>query len=667
MKIEKKESTLKTNALDASVTEHSINKEDQAKLMEILATSLYSDGHLAAVREPLCNAYDAMYESGNNNYKSIVVSLPNELNPTFSVSDNGTGIADVSYITSLGKSSKDSSDKFIGGFGIGFNAPFCVTNAITFINVYNGLEQTFVSTKDGSKISCINVNTRETDQPNGFTVQFGIDLDGVSKIRNRFIGMMKYIHPDIRPTIKGLDNEPDYYVGYNDDFKCYYNELYSEKVTNVLVDKVLYKFDNINLTNENKDFLNKFRHTLIIKSNVGDVELTPNREQLSLSNKTIDFINSEIDKIRSNVLDHIDKLPSTPKNLEEFDKINTVYQTCGSLLKAKQRIFVSCGDYTFFDAKGSRPELLTYIESGTSGLLIDTEGLKNYKPRLKTAFNQPSTHKFIDTYKSGGKDIITLLKECMLEDDKILDNLSAKLNDEDLQEIKKSLLSLCEDFFDKRVEFAKIRDFEPYKDPYARTHTKTKKTRVRANEVSFGNSYHFLNKGNLNEKTLYEGQEFYYITGSHTKLFENSIRNLKLYLNLRKANDKGIPVYYIPKRDLNFVVKKCNAIDLGEYEDTEITQLHKVISRLKKELTSKHLDMLNQLEFVQYIGGNYSKYFNTNIGRFHNDEYVDYTKKETNKEFNRICRFLKKNELLWKILSDNIEEEDLIKHKLIKR
>jgi sensor histidine kinase regulating citrate/malate metabolism len=65
--------------------------ENSAKMFEILSSGIYKDKIEAVIREYCCNAYDAQVSAGKK-HLPFTVQLPNQIDTTFAVIDEGTGI-----------------------------------------------------------------------------------------------------------------------------------------------------------------------------------------------------------------------------------------------------------------------------------------------------------------------------------------------------------------------------------------------------------------------------------------------------------------------------------------------------------------------------------------------------------------------------------------------
>ena len=94
-----------------------------AAAFQLLSSGLYTNKIRAVVRELSCNAIDAhVMPGGSGKETPIEVKLPNTLDSQFYVKDSGPGLPHdkiMSLYTTYFDSSKQQSDDFIGGFGVG--------------------------------------------------------------------------------------------------------------------------------------------------------------------------------------------------------------------------------------------------------------------------------------------------------------------------------------------------------------------------------------------------------------------------------------------------------------------------------------------------------------------------------------------------------------------
>lgn len=122
-----------------------------AKAFEVLSSNLYQNKILAVLREISCNAADAHRMVGLP-LSSIKVHLPTYTEPYFSVRDFGPGLSHsdvLSLYTTYFRSTKDSDNSQIGGFGLGSKSPFAVADQFTVTSWHGGFKRSYVCYKDG--------------------------------------------------------------------------------------------------------------------------------------------------------------------------------------------------------------------------------------------------------------------------------------------------------------------------------------------------------------------------------------------------------------------------------------------------------------------------------------------------------------------------------------
>lgn len=118
-----------------------------AHAFKILSSQVYSNPVLATIRETVCNAYDAHVKISNQ-HTPVEVQLPSRLDPMFIVKDFGPGLSPEAMntiVTTYFLSDKNDSNELIGGLGIGFKAPFSVTNSFIIESRHGGMRYTFAA------------------------------------------------------------------------------------------------------------------------------------------------------------------------------------------------------------------------------------------------------------------------------------------------------------------------------------------------------------------------------------------------------------------------------------------------------------------------------------------------------------------------------------------
>lgn len=149
---------------------------DSSALMHILSTALYTYPKLAAMREIMCNGWDA-------NIMNKTTDIPLKVTVTathVSVQDSGTGIppAKIGEIYgTYGNSTKRDDSTQTGGFGLGSKAPFAYVDNFEVINCHEGIKTIYRVSKSsmqkGGKPAIATVLSLPTEE-SGITVKFAL-------------------------------------------------------------------------------------------------------------------------------------------------------------------------------------------------------------------------------------------------------------------------------------------------------------------------------------------------------------------------------------------------------------------------------------------------------------------------------------------------------------
>lgn len=177
-----------------------------AHAFKMLSSGLYSDKIKAVLREIGCNAHDAHISVGKKDLP-IEVKLPNRIDPQFWIRDHGPGLSDADVMglyTTYFSSTKQDSNDFTGGFGLGSKSPFSYTDSFMVVSYHGGLESTYTCHigNDGSpKIAKMGeAPTTET----GIKVSFSVPDHNFVEFQQKAQEVYQYFNPV--PTILGGDD-----------------------------------------------------------------------------------------------------------------------------------------------------------------------------------------------------------------------------------------------------------------------------------------------------------------------------------------------------------------------------------------------------------------------------------------------------------------------------
>ena len=138
----------------------------------MFAKNIYKNPILALVRELSCNARDAHKVAGQT--RPFTIKVPTRWEPNFEIRDYGTGLS-VEQIeklyTTFFESTKQASDDFIGGLGIGSKSPLAYTDSFTVNSYHNGKEIVCIINKSDVGVPQLNViSVTDTTEPNGLLI-----------------------------------------------------------------------------------------------------------------------------------------------------------------------------------------------------------------------------------------------------------------------------------------------------------------------------------------------------------------------------------------------------------------------------------------------------------------------------------------------------------------
>lgn len=287
-----KQSTLSVHdTLPGKETKFTIG--DPYWIMESLS-DLYSNKELATIRELSTNARDAQVEAGNGD-KPIEVTLPNMMNPYFTVKDNGIGMStdELEQIyTSFGTSTKRGSNDFNGMLGFGSKAPIAYTGTFTVTAIKNGIKTVGVINKKTNDIVLKVVMSSKTDEPNG--VEIVVPVHNHEKFSAIARDFYRFWEPG---TVLVNGVEPKQAVGEKIDDNLYYSTV--PGVSYAVMGNVPYRIANPAALFSNAS-LGAISFVAYVPN--GSLEFVPSREDLKYTDFTIQNLQKIIKNFENKML-----------------------------------------------------------------------------------------------------------------------------------------------------------------------------------------------------------------------------------------------------------------------------------------------------------------------------------------------------------------------------
>ncbi|MCK9530966.1 MAG: hypothetical protein M0R77_10485 [Gammaproteobacteria bacterium] len=281
-----------------------------AKAFEILSSGLYSDAEFAIVREIAANAWDSHKAAGCPE-KPFKVQVPNGLDPRFCVRDYGTSMSHEFMMTRVNRyfdSTKAENNDEIGGFGLGIKSVFSYASSFMISCYMDSVRRVYVYQIGESGLPEISLMAEtETDEPNGVEVSIPVKSEDYQKFS---IAIQKtFAFYKVKPEIAGVElaiPEFDKLLEADDWFVCRCQSIFN-KASYIEMGGIAYPLDE-QLTGLRSYYSN--HHTLFIKAEIGDVDITPNREQIKMTERTRRFVKDKLktinDQAESIIQDLID-------------------------------------------------------------------------------------------------------------------------------------------------------------------------------------------------------------------------------------------------------------------------------------------------------------------------------------------------------------------------
>ena len=289
-----------------------IDAEDMRYVASLLRNN-YSNTRLAVVREISANAIDANLEA--NADRPIEIKLPTQMNPTFAVRDFGGGLSkeDVFGLYSkYGKSTKRTSNNYIGAFGIGKFAPLSYGDNFTCVSFHGGTKSSynvFVNEEDDTKI--VELHTEPSNEPNGLCIEVAVSDDDISEFHTICKNFFQFFSDDEMPKFIGVEenfipNQEKILESKNGEWFVLQQKernYYSRHESHVIMGRVSYPLDRhaINAKNfvDDDNKVNIVNNILsmdgfYLRVPLGSVKLHHSRESLEYNKPTQEKIVSSL-------------------------------------------------------------------------------------------------------------------------------------------------------------------------------------------------------------------------------------------------------------------------------------------------------------------------------------------------------------------------------------
>lgn len=344
-------------------TQANISASNMMFAISAVSKNLYSDLIGSIIRELTSNALDANRLDNVNN--PILISLYCDIDSeiTFSVKDDGIGMSPQfieKHYMSYFDSTKRLSQDFIGGWGIGSKSPLGYVDFFYIETKYSGTKYTYILNKTPTLPEISLLNEVPTSERNGTKIYFSVKYDDlfsfVVKVSQQlYLFKNIYFNFQINPLV--LQNTLSYsnilYASKLQDLATkvdkfnnrliyehdlFYHTSNNEDSLRISLDCVSYKLDHSLIEPEFNEYIKKnnigdyyqydmnFLSGVHLKFNIGDLNVTLNRENIEYTELSINNIIKKyiqvFDLISNNIIRHyeyIDNIAEYHHCIDNYD------------------------------------------------------------------------------------------------------------------------------------------------------------------------------------------------------------------------------------------------------------------------------------------------------------------------------------------------------------
>ena len=588
----------------------SIDPKNLDIITTLLSSNLYSKPEDSFIREIVSNAWDSHVEARTTDIPIIIKVTENSI----SIRDFGTGLSPERFkeiYCNIGSSTKRESNNFIGCFGIGRFSIMACTSIGYITSYYNGKQYSYVMTKDTGNITINLVSTINTDEKNGLEVTIkGTDLYRFSLPLRK---LLFFPNIYIDNTISDFDYNTYWKIVDYHAFKAA-----NYRTENIfLLGNVLYPCTCDSLSKEAKDFLASIVNKgIFIKFNIGELDVTPNREDIIYTNRSIEIIEKRLKEAKKE-LDDIVTQESHKNYNNVLEYLHVANKKCVfNLLSDKE---IACSSFGYPCCISSDNIQLYGYTLNTSQIDIiknvlycsvtHANGLSDNAIRLINnnriiTQDYKTYYQFLEINKkylviSGTKTISPTLRKYLIEnfqgyyvicDDSILtgdigvlDRVFTTIINSDFKAFNNIRTKITKEFVKNAIVLDVKTDREYLKFKKKKTKTSTQKD---IKIVMYSNVHY---KTNIHNASIYNS----------IKLLKHSIkteirggilltdsRNLEVYKNL--ADFKGFNLCQAPKTLIPKILQEIpnRFVTLEDiFKDRELIEF-KLLGRVKCELSS---------------------------------------------------------------------------------
>jgi len=280
-----------------------VRLSDNAQMMifRSYTKNLYSNIIGSIIRELTSNCYDSHVAAGVK-YPIIIRLNKESTGYTISFIDKGTGMSPQTIEEVYGvlfESTKRQTNEQFGAFGIGSKTPLAYDTQSFFVKTrVDGIEYFYNIYAGETSPEIELIKQTETTERNGTEVKVTIASGDLGRFLSEIKKQLYYFDNII---FEGFDhhmpNINNYTIHHGNTFLYRGSDLYDN--IHICLGHVAYPIDYNALGLYAPDW----QVPVAIKANIGDINVTMNREAVEYSDETIEFLKNKLHEVRQELID----------------------------------------------------------------------------------------------------------------------------------------------------------------------------------------------------------------------------------------------------------------------------------------------------------------------------------------------------------------------------
>lgn len=308
-----------------------------AKAFKVLSSTIYKHKIRAVVRELVCNAVDAHVI--NNQTDPYIIQCPNVMDPRFIVRDFGPGLSHddmVELYTTYFASTKAERNDQIGALGLGSKSPFSYTSTFSVVSYFGGMVRVYQCMLSGGEPAIVKTHEEpmNADDKTGIEVIVPVKPDDIDKFENMISYIMRPFKSGSYKITGSAKIKVQAFDELSKDSKAEYfklNTIHDAKSAYAVYGNIVYPLADVPGINYSW-LLSDDNSSVYFNFDLGELDIQPSREELSLDEDTINAVISKVNTINKT------KMVADVEHIKGITNIREVARIVKSMSATKYNI-----------------------------------------------------------------------------------------------------------------------------------------------------------------------------------------------------------------------------------------------------------------------------------------------------------------------------------------